>query len=191
VDHRILHALPSYITPGQCGIEGGIVTARGGQRANGKNPLTMTTTISALLRPQHMTRPVLDYSLRTGPELSRVGSATSRVVAVLAELKRCSFARRSQAAVSERWAEFCGQLTYPALAMVEAPIAAFSPFFRKRRRELLTHSSFLHSLYPSSTCDRMSELRGLGTYRLASPLLLSPTPERGAACISGVEVEPL
>jgi hypothetical protein len=69
--------------------------------------------------------------------------------------------------------------------MVEAPIAALFPFFRKRRRELLLHSSFLHSLYPSSTCDRMSGLRELGTYRLASPPLLSPLPNEAPLAFLG------
>jgi len=86
VNHRTLHALPSHITPWKCDIEGGIVAAREGWRANGKIPLN--DNYNSCL---YITRPVLDHSVRVGLELSRVGSVTSRVVAVLAELKRCNF----------------------------------------------------------------------------------------------------
>jgi hypothetical protein len=61
VDHRILHALPPHNTPGECDIEGGIVAARE-RRANGKNPLTMTTTASALLRAETDYASVLDHN---------------------------------------------------------------------------------------------------------------------------------
>jgi len=104
VNHRTLHALPSHITPRKGDIESDIVAAREGWRANGKNPLNDNYNFCL-----YMTHPVLDHSVRTGPELSRVGSVTLRVVAVLAELKRCNFcAQEPGSSQWWRWAELLG-----------------------------------------------------------------------------------
>lgn len=78
--------IPSHITPWKCDIEGGIVAAREGWRTKGK--ISLNDNYNSCL---YMTRPVLDQSVRAGPELSSVGSVTSRVAAVLAKLKRCNF----------------------------------------------------------------------------------------------------